>query len=279
MYTKQFFVFIVLLILFSACGNRKFVMAHKAQLEDHFIEDGDYRLHYVTIGSPSNPPLLMIHGAPSNWKAYKNFLTDTVMYNHFQLISVDRLGYGESTSGKQKVVASIEKQAEEIEKTLLCNLSGEKAIIIGRSYGAPIAAKIAANHPEKVLKLILAAPVIDPNHEKYFWFAYAARTWLVKPFLPREYATATDEKFAHSSELKKMIQDWKKIICSVTVIQGGKDEIGDKVNLRFSHRMLNKLKSKFIFIPNAGHYITDEHYDLVKKEVFAANLEDNFIRK
>lgn len=236
----------------------------------HLVDDSDFRLHYVSIGSKFNQPVLFIHGAPGNWTAYENLLADKVLQSNYQLISVDRLGYGSSRKGNPKL-ASIKDQARLIVQALNSNQSGQKAIVIGRSYGAPIAAKIAAEHPDLVEKVVLISPVIDPDKEKYFWFAYASKHWIVSQFLPNEYNTATDEKFDHAAELRKMEKDWDKIEAEVTVFTGGQDWIADTKNFDYAKKRLSKLskkkKSKFIFLPEAGHMISESHGDLVKKEI------------
>lgn len=236
----------------------------------HLVDVENSRLHYVSIGSKHNPPILFIHGAPDNWTAYENLLADKALQNDFQMISVDRLGYGRSKKGKPKL-ASIEEQAELIVKALESNVSGEKAIVIGRSYGGPIAAKIAADNPELVEKLLLISPVINPDKEKYFWFAYAAKHWVVSQFLPWDYTIATKEKFAHAAELRKMEKDWEKIESDVTVFQGGEDWISDIANFDYAKRKLKRLakkeRSHFVFLPKAGHAISETHPELVKEVI------------
>lgn len=236
----------------------------------HILDAENARLHYVSIGSKYNQPVLFIHGAPGNWTAYQNILGDKALQNNYQMISVDRLGYGSSKKGKPKL-ASIEEQAQLIVRALESNVSGEKAIIIGRSYGAPIAAKIAADNPELVEKLLLISPVINPDKEKYFWFAYAAKHWVVSQFLPWDYNIATKEKFAHAAELRKMEKDWEKIESDVTVFQGGQDWISDIANFEYAKKQLKKLEKKershFVFLPKAGHAISETHPELVKQEI------------
>lgn len=236
----------------------------------HLYDDDSFRLHYVTVGSKYNQPILFIHGAPDNWTAYENFLGDKALQNDFQMISVDRLGYGSSKKGKPKL-ASIDEQASLIVKALESNQSGKKAIIIGRSYGAPIAAKITAQNPDLVEKLLLISPVINPEKEKYFWFAYAAKHWVVSQFLPSDFNIATKEKFAHAAELRKMEKDWENIETDVTVFQGGEDWISDIANFDYAKRKLKRLEKKershFVFLPKAGHSISETHAEVVKKAI------------
>lgn len=263
---------VFLITLFFTSCSRKMAQSPVIGINKnfHLIDAENARLHYVSIGSKHNPPILFIHGAPDNWTAYENLLADKALQHDFQMISVDRLGYGSSKKGKPKL-ASIKEQADLIVRALESNVSGEKAIVIGRSYGGPIAAKIAADNPELVEKLLLISPVINPDKEKYFWFAYAAKHWVVSQFLPWDYTIATKEKFAHAAELRKMEKDWEKIESDVTVFQGGEDWISDIANFDYAKRKLKRLekkeKSHFVFLPKAGHAISESHPELIKKAI------------
>ncbi|MFN3587920.1 MAG: alpha/beta fold hydrolase [Spirosomataceae bacterium] len=238
----------------------------------HFIEHADTRLHFVSLGNPYAPPILFIHGAPGNWKAYNTLLQDSVLRSRFHIISVDRLGYGKSRKRKQKVVTSIVQQADAIVEALHVNLSGEKALIIGRSYGAAIAAEIGIRYAEKAKKVFMISPVIDPDKEKYFWFAHAAKHWLVRQFLSFDLIAATDEKFAHERELRKIQEDWDKLTVPTTVFMGGQDWIADLGNFQFAKKRLKKDVNKFIYIPDAGHMIAETHPQVVLSEILNTPL-------
>jgi pimeloyl-ACP methyl ester carboxylesterase len=240
------------------------------------IENDSVKLHYVTFGQDTAQPILFIHGAPGSWDGYMNMLDDSALQANFHLISVDRPGYGKSQKRPKKKVYSIESQAKAIMMALKSNHSHQKAIIVGRSYGSPIAVKIAALFPDKVQKIILLSPAIDPEKEKFWWFSKFGKVFLVRWFLPERMNTATDEKFAHVEELRKLLPDWKKIQSEVTVMAGGKDWIIDSSNFNFAKKMLLDKKAKFVFIPESGHLISNSRPDLVKKE-FSGRSKEPFL--
>lgn len=255
-------------ILNSSCQKNSQIRPKAISPEiTHFIEHTDTRLHFVSLGNPYAPPILFIHGAPGNWKAYNTLLQDSVLRSRFHIISVDRLGYGKSRKHKQKVVTSIIQQADAIAEALNVNLSNQKALVIGRSYGAAIASEIGIRYPEKVEKVLMISPVIDPDKEKYFWFAHAAKHWLVRQFLSFDLIAATDEKFAHERELRKIQEDWDKLTVPTTVFMGGQDWIADLGNFQFAKKRLTKGSSKFIYIPEAGHMIAETHPQIVLAEI------------
>ncbi len=228
-------------------------------------------IQVASTGADTLPLLLLIHGAPGAWWGYMNMLDDTVLQKKFHIVSVDRLGYGNSWLKRRKPIGSIETQAQCLMSVLDLNKSKEPAIILGRSYGAPIAATMAAMAPEKVKQLIMVSPVIDPDNEKFYWFSKYGRNRLIQLFLPKEFNTATAEKYVHSDELRKMLPVWKKLTMPVVVIQGGNDWIGDPANIEFAKREIPSLRSQYITIPKAGHMLTFSHLNMIKQLIINTN--------
>ena len=273
---KFVFIFFSLSIIFASCFNR-WILTEK-ELKNHYadrvskplfhlIENDSTKLYYATFGVDTAQPVLFVHGAPGSWDGYLNLLDDSLLQHNFHLISVDRPGYGKSQKRPKKKVYSLEEQAKSIIIALKSNHSNKKAIVIGRSYGAPVAAKLAAMYPDKIEKIVLLSPAIDPDTEKFWWFSNLGKLFLVRWFLPERMNTATDEKYAHIKELKILKNDWKKIRSDVTVMAGGKDWIVDTTNFSFAKKMLIGKNAKFIFIPESGHLISSSRPDLVKKEI------------
>lgn len=248
----------------GAC-SRQVTLPIEGPVHSHIIDHENTRLHFKTIGKSNHPPVLFIHGAPGNWRSYMKLYQDTSLVHRYHLIAVDRLGYG--LSRKSRDIASIPEQADQIVEALKTNTSGQKAIVIGRSYGAAIAAQIGVRYPDVVEKVVMISPVIDPDKEKYFWFSYAAKHWLVRQFLSEAMIAATEEKFAHERELRRIQKDWDNLSVKTTVMMGGQDWIAPLDNFEYAKKRLKKARSKFIFLPNAGHGIADSHPDLVRSEI------------
>jgi len=235
----------------------------KPRLE--YVRNDTLCIQIASTGADTLPLLLLIHGAPGAWWGYMNMLDDTLLQKKFHIVSVDRPGYGSSWLKKRKPVGSIRMQALCLLSVLAMNKSKEPAIILGRSYGAPIAAVMASLVPEKVKQLVMVSPVIDPDNEKFYWFSKYGRNRLVQLFLPKEFNTATAEKYVHSDELRKMRSVWQQLTMPVVVIQGGDDWIGDPINLEFAKQNIPSPKSQYITIPKAGHMLTFSHMNMIKQ--------------
>jgi pimeloyl-ACP methyl ester carboxylesterase len=229
------------------------------------IENDSVRLFCATSGADTLPPLLLIHGAPGAWYGSRNFLEDSLLQQHYHIIAVDRPGYNKSRfRGKRKAVTSITLQAVAIHEALRLNRSRQTGVVVGSSYGAPIAAKLAVLYPQYFHHLLMLAPAIDPDKEKFWWFHPYVRRGPVRWFLPRFINNATDEKFAHVKELRQLLPEWEKIAVPVTVVQGGADRIVDPANLDFARSQLAGKQAAFIFLPDAGHLIRWRNADVVR---------------
>ena len=245
------------------------------QINKHFKEKGskplrkyisykEYYIHHVILGDSAKPLLLFIHGAPGAWYSYLPFLNDPELQANYHMISVDRIGFDKSNSGL--AVTSIDEHVNYLQKIVAeYNSTGKKISILGASYGAPIAAAFAMKNPELVEELFLVSPVIDPSTERIFWFSYACKLSFVNMWLERSLNVATEEKFDHRSELKKLKPFWKNITSKTYVIMGKKDWIADIKNFDFAQKMLVHADgAEFYMIEDAGHAILNQKPDLVK---------------
>jgi pimeloyl-ACP methyl ester carboxylesterase len=225
-----------------------------------FSDTLNRKIFYARTEISEKPILLLIHGAPGAWFGYKEFFHDSLLLKKYQIIVPDRAGYNKS--GEKEL--SIAQQANLI-KPLMSQKKYRKVVVLGRSYGAAIAAKLAADCPYLVDNLVLIAPACDPAKEKFWWFSKPVNTKFARFILPKYANRASDEKFAHQAELIKLLPDWQKIKCPVTILQGGRDWIIEPSNGRFVDSVLINAPKKFIYLPQNGHLLTSERYELIKE--------------
>ena len=269
----------IVLILITAltCSGcfRRFTQTN-SQIKEYFadkpvkptyftIQNDSAKLFCAVAGADTLPPLLIIHGAPGAWYGSRNILADTGLTNHFQVISVDRPGYDKSTfKNRRKTVTSINVQATIIYEALHLNRSFKKGIVMGSSYGGPIAVKLAIDHPESFYHVLLLAAAIDPNIEKFFWFNKYVHHGPIKWMLPRFMRTASNEKYSHVKELQKLLPLWGQLTVPVTAIQGEADHIVSPANLDFARKVLAEKNATFISLPGVDHLIRWQRADLVR---------------
>jgi pimeloyl-ACP methyl ester carboxylesterase len=224
-------------------------------------------VRYIGVGNSPEATVLFIHGAPSSMSYWKGYLSDSVLLSRATLYAVDRPGYG--YSGLADPLPDIAAQAGII-KLILDSLhkAHHPIILVGVSYGAPIACRLTMDYPELVDGLIVVAPPLGPGREKYFWFTHPAESPLVHWIVPRMLQTANREKVHHKEELTKMLPLWGRIHVPVIYMQGQEDGLVDTSNASFAREHLTNVPSLDIrMIPGRGHLIAFAEKDRVEKAI------------
>jgi pimeloyl-ACP methyl ester carboxylesterase len=265
---------ILSIVFFSRCYLSKYMLSDQ-EITEHYsgkkikpeFKSSEFlgrNVHYAVMNTNDTLPLLvMVHGAPGAWYGYLNLVDDSLLQQHFRIVSVDRMGYGKSGYGKEEL--SVQMQALAIKQIIEKeNTSGKKVYLLGRSYGAPIAAWLAINYPQNIEKLVMASPVIDPDKEKFYWFSEIGRSPVIQWMLPDMLNVATREKFAHQKEMRNMLPKWEKLNTPTYVVVGEEDNVADTANYSFAKRNLVNCPAVCMKIRETGHQITQKRPDLIR---------------
>jgi pimeloyl-ACP methyl ester carboxylesterase len=133
---------------------------------------------------------------------------------------------------------------------------------------------MAIDYPDAFYHLVMLAPAIDPDKETFWWFNKYVHHGPLKWMLPRFFRRATDEKYTHVGELRKLLPYWKRLNIPVTVVQGTADRIVNPENLDFARMQLAGKQASFISLPGVSHLVRFQRADVVKHillEAAAAN--------
>jgi len=107
------------------------------------------RLHAVIGGD--GPPLLLIHGWPENWYAWR--LVMPALARDFTIIAVDQRGMGLS----DKPAAGYDTGTLATDLIALMDALGHQQFaVVGHDTGMVIAYALAADHPDRVARLVVA---------------------------------------------------------------------------------------------------------------------------
>ena len=223
-------------------------------------------IFYASIGSDTLPMVLFIHGAPGSWYDYVKYFGDSNLISKAHLVSLDRPGYGKSGEGQP--VTSIEEQAEMIRPLFDLNKSNQPVVLLGHSYGGPIAVKLAMDYPDEVKGMVLLAPAIDPDNEKQFAINRLADLRMIRSMIPRIWVSAYYEKKTHVDELRKL-NDWEKIISPTVYMYGDKDGLVPPVNVEFAKRKILNAPLSITEFPNENHFIPWTQQDSVTKVILS----------
>ncbi len=273
---KRFWVFAILLIFILTINSCLTFRKSDKQVYSRFIKNGHKpEINYFNQGKKSIrfdtaksyneklPTVIFLHGSPGSSQDFYDYLLDTTLLTKANLIVLDRLGYGYSDFGKAE--PSIEKQATVVNSFIEINRI-EDIIVVGWSFGGPIAAKMAVQN-KKIDALLLLAPAIDPNHEKHFALGYLAKWKLTRWLVPVTFRVAEMEKLAHTKELAQMKDEWSEIRIPVAHMHGEKDNLVPFQNLAFSKRVIYKEFLKPVIVKGGGHLFPWKNYDLAQENI------------
>lgn len=114
-----------------------------------YIDTPELRLHAVVGGE--GPPLLLVHGWPENWYAWRLLMPE--LARSFEVIAVDQRGCG--LSDKPQGGYDTGTQAGDL-ASLMDALGHERFAVAGHDTGFAISYALAADHPDRVERVALA---------------------------------------------------------------------------------------------------------------------------
>ena len=114
-----------------------------------FVDIGELRLHAVIGGD--GPPLLLIHGWPETWYAWRMVMP--TLAEDFEVIAVDQRGIG--LSDKPHDGYDIGTLASDL-VGVMDALGHAEFAVYGTDTGMPIAHALAADYPERVKRLVVS---------------------------------------------------------------------------------------------------------------------------
>ncbi|SCF34856.1 Pimeloyl-ACP methyl ester carboxylesterase [Micromonospora purpureochromogenes] len=114
-----------------------------------YVDANGVRLHAVIGGD--GPPLLLVHGWPETWYAWR--LLMPTLARDFQVIAVDQRGMG--LSEKPQDGYDTGTQATDL-VALMDALGHQRFAVVGHDTGFAISYALAADHPDRVDRAVLA---------------------------------------------------------------------------------------------------------------------------
>ena len=265
---------ILLILIHVSAGfvngsERYTVKTFKKANIDHRLINSEFngrQLQSIYTGNTESQTLVcFIHGAPGAWNAFKSYLIDSDLLDRSQMISIDRFGYGGSDYGHAELDIAIQARAI---KEHLEQLRFDSLVLVGHSYGGPIAAKYAVDFPEKVKHVFMLAPVINPETEKEFWFNNVLSMKLFKIILPAYVNVSVTEKLNHANSLRKISGDWSRLETPTTHWHCSDDWIAPSPgNVEFSKTNIPPELLDLNVWNGAGHLIPFNQFAKVKSKI------------
>ncbi len=121
--------------------------------------DGASIGYRISCSSTPRPLLVMIHGLASNNTRWSEFVDQTILEQHRDLLRIDLRGHATSMFRGQITMAD---WVEDLAAILRCE-GYDKATIIGHSLGAQISMHFYAKYPSSVAAMVMIDPVFPEN--------------------------------------------------------------------------------------------------------------------
>lgn len=176
------------------------------------------RMAYARVdGAGGEQDLVLIHGTPATSASYSDLLERADELTVDSIIVVDRIGFGASEPTE---VLTLEGHAKSIIE-LIDALELDDPIVVGHSYGGPVALKVGALADDRVGGLVILAGACDPEMDDSKWF----RSFVdhLAFMLPRTWIVGNRELYHLNDENATMREQLDGITGVVSIVHGTHD--------------------------------------------------------
>ncbi|MBX2851170.1 MAG: alpha/beta hydrolase [Phycisphaeraceae bacterium] len=208
-------------------------------------------------GDPNGPQVILLHGAPADAKSWNTLVKRIGEVHAGEVLAVDRIGYGNSTNEDELTLAG---HAATI-APLLHETAGQKPIIVGHSYGGPVALRLAVDYPEKVGGVVLVAGACDAYMQDSQLFRRGVDG--VRLIVPEDWERANRELLALTDENRAMEPMLDRVTCPVVIVHGTWDGVcpHDSTVQYLKDRLVNAGPVKVVSLGRARHNLQLSHVD------------------
>ena len=202
----------------------------------------------------SGPPVVLLHGLAGSeawWSRNVPALSDA-----FQVLAVDLPGFGSSHRDARLILDEVPAQVV----ALLDEMGIERAHVIGHSMGGLVAGGLAADHPERVDRLVLVDAgflSFDPGWLHRIAGPQRTLPWTsptILPVLVRDAIRSGPVRMAKATN-QLLRKDWRHKLPAITaptlVVWGEHDHV---CSPRIGKQIVAAVPdARLVIIPGAGH--------------------------
>jgi pimeloyl-ACP methyl ester carboxylesterase len=164
-----------------------------------------------------------------------------------EIIVADRPGF--RSSEPEQAVGDLAKQAEAL-SAMLETHPGERILLVGQSFGAPVATLMAARYPERVQAVVLMSPYFGDRGPTARRMIGAGR--LFHAVLPRDMRNSITEVMAQTDQLPAVWQALRGLSQPVVFIHGDEDTF---VPLEASQRIAVQNGHTLVTVAGGDHFL------------------------
>ncbi|MFI7224341.1 haloalkane dehalogenase [Nonomuraea angiospora] len=118
------------------------------------VPDG-LRMAYVEAGPADGEPVVLLHGEPSWSFLYRHVMPELAAAG-LRAIAVDLIGFGRSDKPADQAEHTYARHVEWTRALLFDALALSRVTVVGQDWGGLIGLRIAAEHPERVARIVAA---------------------------------------------------------------------------------------------------------------------------
>ena len=186
------------------------------------------RLSYVELGDPKGEPLLLLHGytdSSRSWSLVAPYLSK------YRLLIPDQRGHGNSDA---PLCCYGPTQFADDARLFLDAMGVEKAAVAGHSLGSMIAISLAADHPQRVSRIILVGSTALTPVNRGDWLyenvaalkaPYDRSSQFLRDWHPANQPTPVDPAFADAvmEELLRIpLHVWRGVMRELAAVPVGR---------------------------------------------------------
>jgi haloalkane dehalogenase len=124
----------------------------------HYLEQDGLRMHYVDEGA--GQPVLLLHGEPTWSFLYRKMIP--ILAPRVRVIAPDYFGFGRSDKPLDPGFYTYDRHSESIGE-LVEALDLPELCVVVQDWGGPIGMRLAAEHPERVARLVVMNTGVSPG--------------------------------------------------------------------------------------------------------------------
>ena len=227
------------------------------------VKVGKRHIHYAQSGNDTFPTIVFVHGSPGSWSAFIQYMKDKDLLSKYRMISVDRLGFGNSDFGKAE---PLKNQSALISPLFNEWKNGKPIYLVGHSLGGPMIIQLFADNPGMVNGLVLLAASVDPAEEKKESWRYVMDGALMCYLMPGAFRSSNRELIFFKKDVYSLRDKFAAIKGKVYIVHGSKDGFVPPGNASYAAKnLVNAAAVETTMIDGANHFIPWQHYDTIKK--------------